>query len=66
VLIVVDGIFQGIGALNIVGAFLFPEKRTVTVSLSAPRETRVSSLSLHVLPAQVGASAYGLAAVGTF
>jgi hypothetical protein len=66
VLIVVDGIFQGIGALNIVGAFLFPETRTVSVSSTEPTVTRNSALTLHVLPAQVGASAYGLAAVGTF
>jgi hypothetical protein len=66
VLIVIDGVFQGIGALDIVGAFIFPETRTVTVSSSKRSETRVSSLSLRVLPARVGAGAYGLAAVGTF
>jgi len=66
VLIVVDGIFQGIGALDIVGAFIFPETRTVTVSASERGETRVSSLSLRVLPAKVSAGAYGLVAVGTF
>ncbi len=66
VLIVIDGIFQGIGALNIAGAFIFPETRTVTVSSSERGETRVSSLSLRVSPAQVGTHAYGLAAVGTF
>ena len=66
VLIVIDGIFQGMGALNIVGAFIFPETRTVTVSSAERGETRVSSLSLRVSPAQVGAHTYGLAAVGTF
>ncbi len=66
VLIVVDGIFQGIGALNIVGAFLFPETRTVTVSSAAPEGKRVSSLTVHLVPAQVGGRAYGLAAIGTF
>ncbi len=66
VLIVVDGVFQGIGALDIVGAFIFPETRTVTVSASEPRETRGSSLTLRVLPAQLGARGYGLTAVGTF
>ena len=66
VLIVIDGILQGIGALNIVGAFIFPETRTVAASSSERGETRASSLSLRVSPAQVGAHAYGLAAVGTF
>ena len=66
VLIVIDGIFQGIGALDIVGAFIFPETRTVTVSSSERGETPASSLSFRVSPAQVGMRAYGLAAVGTF
>ena len=57
VLLVADGIFQGIGALEIVGAFLMPETRTVTVA-SEPR--------VVVGPSSVGRTGYGLAAVGTF
>jgi len=30
VLLVVDGVFQGLGALDIVGAFVFPETRTIS------------------------------------
>ena len=57
VLLVADGIFQGIGALQIVGAFLMPETRTVTVA-SQPR--------IIVAPSSIGRSGYGLAAAGTF
>ena len=65
VLIVVDGVFQGIAALNFVGAFLFYDRRTVTVSSVESREIP-PSLSLRVSPAQVGRGAYGLMALGTF
>jgi hypothetical protein len=57
VLLVADGIFQGIGALEIVGAFLMPETRTVYVA-GEPR--------VLVGPSRVGYSGYGLAAAGTF
>lgn len=66
VLIVVDGVFQGIGALNIIGAFLFPETHTVTVSSANDAKLPVLSGAIHLVPAQVGARGYGLAAVGTF
>jgi hypothetical protein len=57
VLLAADGIFQGIGALEIVGAFLTPETRTVSVA-STPR--------VVVGPSSVGRSGYGLAAAGRF
>jgi hypothetical protein len=57
VLLAVDGVFQGIGALEIVGAFLSPETRTVTVA---------SKPSFRVAPSSVGRAGYGVAAVGTF
>ena len=57
VLLAVDGVFQGIGALEIVGAFLSPETRTVSVA-TKPRFT--------VGPSSVGRAGYGVAAVGTF
>jgi hypothetical protein len=57
VLLAADGIFQGIGALEIVGAFLMPETRTVTVA---------SEPHVVVGPSSIGRSGYGLAAVGTF
>jgi hypothetical protein len=58
VLLVVDGIFQGIGALDIVGAFVFPETRTVSVSSLPPR--------VVVAPAYWGKSGYGVSALATF
>jgi hypothetical protein len=57
VLLVLDGIIQGIGALDLVGAFVFPETRTVTVS-ERPR--------VFVAPAYLGKDGYGVAALATF
>jgi hypothetical protein len=56
-LLVIDGVFQGIGALDIVGAFVFPETRTI----SARGEPRVL-----VAPSYDGRSGYGVSALGTF
>ncbi len=58
VLLVVDGVFQGVGALDIVGAFLFPETRIVRAANDPPR--------VVVAPTRMGRSGYGLAAVGRF
>ena len=57
VLLVIDGVIQGIGALDLVGAFLFPETRTVTVS-ERPR--------VFVAPAYLGRNGYGVAALARF
>lgn len=54
VLLVADGVFQGLGALQILGGFLFPTKHTVT---------RIAGV--QVLPS-VGSSQVGLTAVGRF
>jgi hypothetical protein len=59
VLLVFDGIFQGIGALTTVYGFLSPERHEVVTTSESTRPT------LHVSPANV-ASGYGLAAIGTF
>jgi len=66
VLIVVDGIFQGLAALDIVGALLFPETRTTTISSSNPDASRPALPLVRILPAQFAANGYGVAAVGTF
>ncbi len=58
VLLVVDGIFQGIGALDIMGAFVFPETRTVTISSGEPH--------VRVAPAYWGRNGYGFSALATF
>jgi len=58
VLLVVDGIFQGIGAIDIVGAFVFPETRTIYATSSQPR--------VVVAPAYWGRDGYGVSAFATF
>ena len=66
VLIVIDGIFRDLGALDIVGAFVFPETRTVAVSSSERSDGYESHLSLRIVPTKVSANSYGLAVLGTF
>jgi hypothetical protein len=57
VLLVGDGLFQGIGALTILSAFLFPERGGVRARVARPE--------LHVTPISLYAGG-GLAAFGTF
>lgn len=54
VLLVADGLFQGFGALQVLGGFLFPTTRTVT-----------QTANVQVLP-NVGSSHVGITAVGSF
>jgi hypothetical protein len=61
VLIVADGIGQGLGALMVVDAFLNPE--TVTVSHVRAAQT---TPTIRFSPASLPAGAYGLLASGTF
>lgn len=65
VLLVVDGVFQGIGALDIVGAFLFPETRTVTTRAQRATEMHVAGLTLRLSPSRFQ-SGYGVSALGSF
>lgn len=60
VLLVFDGIFQGIGAITTVWGFLTPEHREVTTTTAAADKPTV-----HVTPASLG-TGYGLAAFGSF
>jgi len=53
-LLVVDGVFQGIGALQVLGGFVFPTTRTVT-----------RTASVRVVPS-VSGHEVGLLAVGRF
>ena len=62
VLLVTDGVFQGLGALQIVGALLFPEQHMVTVH----GKDGSPALALSVMPAHFGRGANGLRAVGEF
>jgi len=67
VLLATDGIFQGIGALQIVGSFLFFERtETTTVSGRKPRDSQASDFSLRLSPRRYGSGGYGLTAFGTF
>ncbi|HEY8946826.1 MAG TPA: hypothetical protein VIM73_21435 [Polyangiaceae bacterium] len=68
VLLVTDGVFQGIGALQIVGSFLFLETRTTQASSGRPTSTATAESArppLRIVPARL-ASGYGLTARGYF
>jgi hypothetical protein len=54
VMLVTDGVFQGVGMLQILGGFLFPETRTVT-----------RAAGVHVMP-MGGKGTVGIAAYGAF
>jgi hypothetical protein len=62
VLLVTDGVFQGLGALQIIGSFIFPDTRPVTVS----RSDGTTLATFRVAPANFGRGANGLMAVGNF
>jgi hypothetical protein len=62
VLLVTDGIVQGLGALQILGSFLFLETRPSSAHNSA---TSVAKSGIKLAPARVG-GAYGLTAQGNF
>ena len=57
VLLVGSGVLQGIGALEILGSFIFPETRTETRASTAPR---------FVASPYMTGTGYGMSAVGTF
>jgi hypothetical protein len=60
-LLVVDGVVQSVGALEILGSFLFPE----TVRIATASTSQGAGVSF--VPARVGdRGAYGLAAIGRF
>ncbi len=61
VLLAADGIFQALGALQIIGAFLMPETRTVATVHSTAFNTEVT-----LTPARLGPGGYGLAAFARF
>jgi hypothetical protein len=61
VLLVTDGVFQGIGALQILGSFIFPETRAVTIAKS----DGTPALTVSVAPTQLRGGS-GLVAYGNF
>ncbi len=60
VLLAIDGVFQGIGAITTVWGFLSPERHEVVQQTSEAEKP-----SVHVSPTNVG-SGYGLTAFGSF
>lgn len=60
-LIGADGVLQGIGALQIIGSFIFPETRT-TATIAATKWTP----ELTLTPAKMGKTGYGLTAFAEF
>lgn len=66
-LLVANGIFQGLGALEILGGLLTTETRTVSTARDkTPTTTAEPSPTLRVTPARLGQGAYGVSAFGTF
>ncbi len=65
VLLVLDGIFQGAGALTVLGGLLTTVHETTTVQQTAEQPTPASGLTVRLLPASVG-SGYGMVASGKF
>jgi hypothetical protein len=61
VLLVTDGVFQGIGALQILGSLIFPETRAVTIAKS----DGTPALTFMVAPTTI-AQGSGLVAYGSF
>jgi hypothetical protein len=68
-LLATDGVIQGIGALEIVGSFLFIEHTTAKAAANNDSEDRPKNVfqlrELRVVPTTVG-GAYGMAAIGKF
>lgn len=60
VLLVTDGIFQGIGAVTLIGGFLSTAHETKTVRKAG------FSPTLRLAPARLGFKGYGVSASGTF
>jgi len=60
VFIIIDGVFQAIGGLTVIGGFLTPVRTTKTVRTAALKPT------LHLEPAQMGQGGYGMLAFGSF
>ena len=66
-LLVTDGIFQGIGALEIVGSFLFMETRVAATSIRNPKGVASAGhrIPVSITPTYV-VGGYGITAAGEF
>jgi hypothetical protein len=61
VLLGADGVLQALGALEIIGAFVMPERR-----MTATMHSTALNADVTFTPAKVGGTGYGLAALATF
>ncbi|MEY4548435.1 MAG: hypothetical protein RL685_4630 [Pseudomonadota bacterium] len=57
-----DGVFQGLGALQVLGSFVLPE----TQALALRNSDGSPALAVSVAPAHLGRGANGVMAVGRF
>ena len=71
-LLIADGVFQGVGALQIVGAFLMPERQTVVQTETVSRAKALSPVAkeqagirLRLRPVRLSGG-YGLQAIAKF
>jgi hypothetical protein len=60
-LLVADGIFQGLGALQVLGSFVLPERRALTIA----RSDGAPTLSFTIMPTKITRGS-GLVAMGKF
>jgi hypothetical protein len=67
-LLITDGIFQGIGALEIVGAFLFMETRVAATSISNSKSIAAAGrrIPVSITPNYIAPGGYGITAAGEF
>jgi hypothetical protein len=69
-LLIADGVFQGVGALQIVGAFLMPERQTAQIEATSRAKTLAvagerSGIRLRLRPVRLSGG-YGLQATAKF
>jgi hypothetical protein len=65
VFLALDGIFQAVGVLTMIGGVLHPQTKTVTETRTAMAKKELTKPTLRLTPAHYN-HGYGLAAVGTF
>jgi hypothetical protein len=64
-LLVFDGIFQGVGALEVVGSFLFVETRVAATAKRNPKRETARRIPMSITPAYMNGG-YGIMAAGDF
>jgi hypothetical protein len=65
-LLIIDGIAQAIGAVGTIAGLVSPQTRTTAIARTAQADKKPQALKVRFIPASVGKSAYGMAAIGTF